>query len=126
MMNVKEDPDFPDITPDEHRITRSNDLDLEFKGWLVGEDSCKVKKGDAVITVSVFYTVTKRIVASVEYKDFVRNHYTLSAEVCNTPEEALQWLKDGNGGKLGIVSKKAWEQACEEVPALQEWSTLKI
>lgn len=122
----EDDPDFPDLEPEEHRIERSNDLDLEFQGWLVGEKPKRVKGGDARILIRIYYTVTKKLVATVEYEDFVKKHYKLVAEVSEEPEIILQWLKDGNKGKLGPAGKSAWEQACEEVPALEEWSTLRV
>jgi hypothetical protein len=36
----------------------------------------------------------------------------------DTPPEAVAWLVEDAGGRLGTASKEAWEEACENCPAL--------
>ncbi len=67
----------------------------------------------------MYVTVGGKYVTHVERED-VLGEVDARAAVHDTPEAAFTWLVEDNHGKLGPVSKAAWDEACRTWPALRD------
>jgi hypothetical protein len=110
------------------RLERDGAVDLGFYGWLIGKGEhgtggnsgheCDWTRGTVV---RVYVTTAGRIVTVVMRWSRWRGERSPRHDtaVHATPGEALNWLREDNGGSLGDASKYAWETACAECPALE-------
>jgi hypothetical protein len=118
--------------PRSYRLVRSGDRDLLFDGYLLGQ-----ARRNEVVGVAIYSTVGGKYVTHVERLAVRKNEgFTGKSAgrfsrtppfigqkeskvgIHDTPEGALAWLVADNG-KLGDVSKEAWENACRAWPALK-------
>ena len=102
------------------RVRRSGAKDLAFDGYLLGRAERSVARqelSDSGLTVSVYVTMGGKYITHVERED-VLGEVTARAAVHDDPGSAYAWLVADSRGKLGPVSKAAWEQACRNWPAL--------
>lgn len=98
------------ITTD-YRIPRDGDLDLSFRGTLLGEGS-RGTGGDHPrdwtrwTTVRIYRTEGGSIVTAVEQGRDDGRHRARAA-IHDTATEAIDWLREDAGGSLGRASRDA-------------------
>lgn len=125
---------LPESEPQSYRILRDGALDLEFRGWLLGEgqqgrgeireNPCDWSRGTEV---TVYLTTGRRIVAAVRQWTRWENERTTYRATCHaTPAKALAWLIEDAGGQLGCASKAAWVEACRTWEGLAAEETVRI
>jgi hypothetical protein len=135
-------PDSPEEIldlPEEFRIPRSDDRDLAFAGWRIGyaeSEPIELLPGyETGASVSIYLTVGKHLITHCirweerdgkprTEKHAVGHHGTLASYNCAC--DALEWLKEDAGGRLGSVSKRAWTIACQTWPELADEEVERI
>lgn len=97
----------------EFTIERDDNRPLRFQGRLVGfnEVDPEAPRGTSI---SIFATRRGRFVTSVHQwqRDAKRERERHAAAVHDSAEDALAWLIQDGGGRLGQSSKEAWDMAC--------------
>jgi len=106
--------DYQDFT-----LERDDNRPLAFRGNLVGFND--VDTNDPRGTqVQIFVTQSGKIITAVygwqRKAELSRERH--KAAVHTDPEDALAWLIEDGGGKLGRSSRQAWDMACQVEPIL--------
>lgn len=116
---MEEDPNLMALR--EFRVERSDDLPLVFQGYLIGWNEIDVSAMPRGTKVSIYVTKSGKIVTAVfQWQRGSHGSKTRhSAGVHATPKDALGWLKQDGGNRLGSASREAWEVACQVWPPLQ-------
>jgi hypothetical protein len=119
--------------PAEHLLPREGDRDLAFTGWLVGEAQqvigTRFMRADGsdpyrkIVDVQIFVTPGGAIVTACRRFEQPLDASAARAESVTAAahrkiEDAIAWLKNDAGGKLGPAGKTAWVNACRSVPEL--------
>lgn len=109
---------------DRYRVRRDGDKDLAFAGMLIGtgdygtggQAPCDHTCGTEV---EIYLTESAKIVTGVrQWSQWQGEEDVHRAAVHDHPAGAYEWLVEDCGGTLGRASKEAWEEACENCPAL--------
>lgn len=112
--------------PAEIRVTRDDDRDFAFLGWLIGEGEdgtggtsgydCDWNRGRKF---RIFLTDRGRIITRVKrWSCWQGENDQFEAAVHKDAASALAWLRRLQGGSLCAGAKAAWENACDAVPSL--------
>lgn len=99
-------------------LERDNDLPLKFNGRLIGCNHPDEEANTGTL-VEIFVTKSGKLVTSVWQWQDAKNRERHAAAAHQTPDQALEWLKQDGGGYLGKASRAAWEEACENHLPLQ-------
>lgn len=111
--------------PQELRIVRDGDRDIQAKGWKIGEGDSRDHLGHGIpwndatrwTLIKVYLTTGGNLVAKIVRRSKWQGERDRDdAKVCRTPAEALTFLCEGDG--LRDASKDAWEAACQTWPPL--------
>jgi hypothetical protein len=110
-----------DMALQEYKVERDDHLPLVFPGYLVGwndVDSSTVTRGTQV---TIFITKRDKIVTAVHQwqRGGTKDKHRYAAGVHEDASQALEWLIQDGGHKLGRASREAWEIACQVWPALR-------
>ena len=109
--------------PRTFRVTRSGAKDLEFAGYLLGQARREADlPGERSLLVSIYATVGGKYITHAERgADELPGGAPAEARagVHDSADEAFACLLSYNKGKLGTVTKTAWEEACRTWPALR-------
>lgn len=109
------------------RVPRSAEKDLQLEGHLIGRAERAAAFPDRPVAVSIYATAGGKYVTQIERGELrdgsgpdarVGLPATSRAAVHDDPAAAFRWLVEDGRGKLGAVSKAAWEQACRNWPSL--------
>jgi len=109
-------------------LDRDDTIPLQFRGRCVG--TTEVNEDATVGTkVSIFITGKGKIVTHIyqwQRKDGFQGEGLAPikrsrkvAGIHSEPQEAFAWLIQDGNGRLGSSSRRAWEMACANWPALQ-------
>lgn len=109
-------------------LVRDGDLDLRFRGWRLGAGehgtggnsgySCDWTRG---ITVEIYITEGGNLIGHLRrWSKWQGEGGSHDCEVFSGFEELVAWLREDAGGYLGPASKEALEQACGELPSLED------
>lgn len=110
------------------RILRSHEKDLCFEGHLLGRAEHPGAFPSRPITISIYATAGGKYITQVERGELRDGSSpgagtalpaTSRAAVHDDPTAAFRWLLEDGRGKLGPVSKAAWDQACRNWPRLR-------
>jgi len=101
---------------DVQNVRRDADYDIEFRGALLASDSY-CADGERFTEVDLFVTESGRFVAVVRFGSKTRPTMRHDAQVCDTPEEVVDWMR-GTSGKIGMASKRVLERAHRLYPDL--------
>lgn len=112
--------------PKEVRVSRTGELDLQFRGWQVGfgDTGNGPYRSDWTRGTKVWIWITTgaQIVTDVEtWSNWEGETTRYRAAAHRDAESALSWLRldSHTEDHLGPASKEAWEAACENVPSLE-------
>jgi hypothetical protein len=114
--------DMVDLAIREYTVERDSNLPLQFAGYLVGwnDIDTSVPRGTRVC---VFVTKRGKIITSVHQwqRELVgeRQRERHDAGVHESAKDALAWLVQDGGNRLGRASREAWDLACRVWPSLQ-------
>ena len=104
--------------PKEYVVPRKGDRDLAFKGWRIGNAEEKnAYSEESGVEVSVYLTEGNALITDV--RRWSEDYEEHSAGVHCSADDAVQWLKNDDKGRLGTVSKSAWVAACEFLPDMK-------
>jgi hypothetical protein len=118
---------IPPFAPRTFRVPRTNEKDLQFDGYLIGQAHREVEFPDRSVTVSLYTTVGGKYITQIERGELkdssgpragVAMPAQSKAAVHESGDAAYEWLLADGKGKLGAVSKAAWEEACRIWPML--------
>lgn len=106
----------PPLHYDAQTVRRDADYDIEFKGALLATESY-CSDGDRFTEVDLFVTESGRYVAAVRFGSESRPTMRHDAQVCETPEQVVEWMR-GTSGKIGMASKRVLQKAHRLYPDL--------
>jgi hypothetical protein len=118
---------IPPFPPRTFRVSRTKEKDLQFDGSLIGQARREVQFPDRSVTVSIYATVGGKYITQIERGEVKDSSGPLAgvampaqskAAVHESGDAAFEWLLADGKGKLGAVSKAAWEEACRNWPML--------
>lgn len=117
--------DLPEVRT--YRLHRSEMRDLEFQGRQLSRVQRDVSFPDRSTTVSIYVSDSGKYVTHIERGALVMQGSppiegmpaSAKAGVHDTPAAAYEWLVAENKGKLGTLSKSAWNTACAIWPDLR-------
>lgn len=116
----------------EWRLERDGDLDLAFKGRVIGFGEHGNNNGPRSnwtrgTYVTLFRTVSNTYIARVhQWTQWDGESSVTRCAVSNAGADLLLWLKDDAGGKLGPASKEAWEDACSNDDTLEDLDVERV
>jgi hypothetical protein len=116
--NIPDLHDFFDSTPVTERITRTNDLDLAFNGWLVASADITDYTRTRWTKVSLWMTTKRAYVAQITQGGTTLPTVSRAA-ARHSFEEIVEWMREDNRGQLGGASKKVIAVACDRLPWLE-------
>lgn len=104
------------------RIQRDGDLDLQFRGELIGSGLTWRHQNTRGTDIRIWRTESGRyVVGSHRWSQWQGESSRFDAAVCDDGAAVLAWLRadSGDGEYLGPLSLEAWEEACSTDPDLE-------
>ena len=112
--------------PKSYRITRDGDRDIRCKGWLIGSGNTRDPERSSTrwTEVDIYLTTGGNLITQrTHHTQWQGESDTYTPAIHSEPADALEWLKEDGGGYLGAASKEAWDEACKDMPGLEEHAT---
>lgn len=119
--SLKREEEDSESSVQRYTLERDKGLSLRFRGILVGYNEVDIEGKLRGTLVQIFITTSRKIVTAVyqwqRKKEIKRERH--KAYVHESPEAAMSFLMEDNGGKMGRASREAWIMACNVEPTLK-------